>query len=171
MSEDLISRLVADRPYFMTVALRIARGNEHDAEDIVQQAYTNILKRNDLTDENPRGLMAFTMHNAAMSTYRHRQIMRRHEKTLDVSDAVYEPPVDPVPAEVSDALPRAMARLSPKQQALIQGFADGLPYNQIAEKLSLPIGSVMSGLYRARQKLQKELAQYVPAVQNTDVAA
>ena len=40
---------------------------------------------------------------------------------------------------------------------------EGYPYKEIADRLRIPIGTVMSRLHRGRQKLKKKLAAYAPA--------
>jgi RNA polymerase sigma-70 factor (ECF subfamily) len=70
-------------------------------------------------------------------------------------DACYDPPVeaDDLPDELNDAV----SALSEDYRKVILLSADGNDYNTIAEKLSIPIGTVMSRLWRARQFLKKRL--------------
>ena len=65
------------------------------------------------------------------------------------------------PDLVDDALKRALDRLRPEQRTVFLLVTLGeLSYQECADILELPIGTVMSRLFRARQQLQEELAQY-----------
>ena len=59
-----------------------------------------------------------------------------------------------------DAVRRAMAKL-PDEQRAVMGLVciDGQTYKEAAETLSIPIGTVMSRLARARLALARELAE------------
>ena len=59
-------------------------------------------------------------------------------------------------------LEAAVGRLSPEQRAVfvLRTFED-LSYNEIAEALDLSVGTVMSRLSRAREKLRGALAGYL----------
>tara|TARA_Y100000310_G_scaffold48170_1_gene44695 strand:+ start:263 stop:859 length:597 start_codon:yes stop_codon:yes gene_type:complete len=55
----------------------------------------------------------------------------------------------------------AIARLPPKQQKILeQREFQYDKYGEIAEKLGIPIGTVMSCLYRSRKRLVKDLASF-----------
>lgn len=166
MSEDLVSKLVADHNYFMRAALGITSGNADAAENVLQESYARILKRHQqkpLHNESPRGLMVQTLYNVVKSQYRHEQVERRHEKNIAVNTVLYETKYsDALPEELTKMLPRAMDSLSPKWRSLIEAAAEGLDTKEIAAKLNLPLGSVMSGLFRARKQLQQILSPYLP---------
>jgi RNA polymerase sigma-70 factor (ECF subfamily) len=60
------------------------------------------------------------------------------------------------------ALERAMDQLSPEHRAvLILKVDEGMRYQEIAETLEISQGTVMSRLFRARQKLKELLAEYL----------
>jgi RNA polymerase sigma-70 factor (ECF subfamily) len=64
--------------------------------------------------------------------------------------------------ELSVELQRALATVSEQHRAIvILREIEGLSYEQLAETLGIPKGTVMSRLFHARQKLQKALAPYV----------
>ena len=69
-------------------------------------------------------------------------------------DAIY-------PHLVDDALKRALDHLSPEQRAVFLLVTLGdLSYQECADILHIPIGTVMSRLFRARKQLQAELKGY-----------
>ena len=81
-----------------------------------------------------------------------------------------EPAVDDDPArglhraDLRHALDAALARLSPKVRTTFVLFAEaGLSYKEIAEAQGVPIGTVMSRMNYARQKLQSS-----PGLQGLD---
>lgn len=72
--------------------------------------------------------------------------------------------------ELSVELQRALATVSEQHRAIIVlREVEGLSYEQLAETLQIPKGTVMSRLFHARQKLQKALAPYVDEDQRVAV--
>ncbi|HEX5501277.1 MAG TPA: sigma-70 family RNA polymerase sigma factor [Thermomicrobiales bacterium] len=153
-------------------ALRLSR-NPQDAEDLVQETYLNAFRALDRFEEgtNLRAWLFRILNNAFISHYRRRK--RRPSSSLDdVSDFyLYDHLVD---------IPGASPAESPEQEVLnrigdeaILGALEELPvefrqvelladvegfaYREIADILGIPIGTVMSRLYRARRRLQKVL--------------
>ena len=65
------------------------------------------------------------------------------------------------PSLVDDGMKRALDRLPGEQRAvlLLVTLAE-LSYQECAEILNVPIGTIMSRLFRARQQLQNELTDY-----------
>lgn len=57
-----------------------------------------------------------------------------------------------------DAVLQAMARLSePQRVAIAMHYQQGLPLDQIAEALEMPVGTVKSHLHRGRQRMKEIL--------------
>jgi RNA polymerase sigma-70 factor (ECF subfamily) len=62
---------------------------------------------------------------------------------------------------VDDALKTALDRLGEEQRLVFLLVTLGeLSYQECADALSIPVGTVMSRLFRARRQLQEELAEY-----------
>jgi RNA polymerase sigma-70 factor (ECF subfamily) len=60
--------------------------------------------------------------------------------------------------ELRDRLEKAIARLSPHYRLLIAAhYLDGVQYEDLAEALKLPLGTVKTHLYRAKQQLRRWL--------------
>ena len=60
--------------------------------------------------------------------------------------------------ELRDRLEKAIARLPPHYRLLIAAhYLDGVRYQELAEALALPLGTVKTYLYRAKQQLRRLL--------------
>jgi len=154
------------------VAYRLL-GNEADALDAVQEGFVKALSHLD----GFQGRSSFktwlfrVVSNAALDLGRARR--RRECLSLDISrddDNELRQPVvlnDPASGLERDdlrrLLQRALAQLPDAQQRTFILLADGgLSYRQIADVLEISIGTVMSRLFYARQKLRAWLAARLP---------
>ncbi len=65
-----------------------------------------------------------------------------------------------IPREEAIALERALLALSPEQRELVTlKHLDGLSYEELAVRLEVPVGTVMSRLYYARKTLREKLSR------------
>jgi len=153
-------------------ALRLSR-NPQDAEDLVQEAYLNAFRALDRFEEgtNLRAWLFRILNNAFISQYRRRK--RRPSSSLDdvteyyLYDHMAEGGVAPQPENPErevltrigdDAVLQALEELPVEfRQVELLADVEGFSYREIADILGIPIGTVMSRLYRARRRLQKLL--------------
>jgi RNA polymerase sigma-70 factor (ECF subfamily) len=147
-------------------ALLRVLGSAEDARDVVQDAFVQAFVKLD----SFRGSSAFytwlyrIAFNLAMSHHR-----RRHPTTsLDGAKvACGHEPADAGPApearfaqrERAELVHAALAQLSAEhRQVLVLRELEGCRYDQIADILQLPVGTVRSRLFRARLQLRDQLA-------------
>jgi RNA polymerase sigma-70 factor (ECF subfamily) len=77
-----------------------------------------------------------------------------YEKVLDDPDQVLQ--------QVSDPVRRAVKGLPPHERMVfLLRAVEGFSYREIADFLSIPMGTVMSHLFRARTRLRELLTDYV----------
>ena len=150
------------------VAYRVAYrllGNEQDALDAVQDGLLKAVRH--LEDFDGRsGFRTWLLRivtNAALDAGRR----RRRRPTLRLADlegddaeaAVQDDPARNLRRDdLRRILHAALDRLSPTTRTTFVLFAEGgLSYKEIADCQNLPIGTVMSRLHYARQKLQSYL--------------
>ena len=134
-----------------------------EAEDLVQEAYLRAFKARDtfrLGEGGARPWLFKILHNA----YRTRLERRHREPSADDAlDARPAAPPDPPPAvvdweQVDERLKSAVEALPPHLRVVLLLWAvDGLKYKEVAEVIGVPLGTVMSRLYRARQTLAEQV--------------
>jgi RNA polymerase sigma-70 factor (ECF subfamily) len=162
-------------------ALRMTR-NRQDAEDLVQETYLKAVRSADRfrEDASCRGWLFRILTNSYIDRYR-RERREPHavELTEDGTSGLYDDALDEAlpgepdhrtdPADLDWFLSLSMS--DPVKEA-IDGLPDafrelivlrdleGFSYRECAEMLEIPVGTVMSRLYRGRRLLQAALAGY-----------
>lgn len=151
-------------------------GSAEDARDVVQEAFVQAY----LKLETFRGSAAFytwlyrIAFNLAMSHARRRcpTASLDHLKTSvgrEPVDGQPIPEVHMVRRERVQLVHAALAALSAEyRQILVLRELEGCRYDQIAEILDLPVGTVRSRLFRAREQLREQLA---PILKENEIAA
>jgi len=146
-----------------------ALGSPEDAQDIAQEAFVNAFEKL----ASFKGQAAFYSWlfrialNAAVSSKRKTRRMstsveaRRDATGLEPTDE--NPATEPSYAmDVSDRqrlVRRALAELSEEfRTALVLKEMDGMSYEEIAEVVEVPLGTVRSRIHRARLELRAKLA-------------
>jgi RNA polymerase sigma-70 factor (ECF subfamily) len=154
--DALICALLAHVPGLRRYAAALA-GNAADADDLVQECIERALVRHETLRE-PESLgrwLRTILHNLYVTKLR-----RRGAASLPIEDfaedlALSVPPEDQ--GQIRD-LVRALGSLSVEhRQVLLLVSLEGLSYREVAEVLDIPIGTVMSRLARARERLRSLL--------------
>jgi RNA polymerase sigma-70 factor (ECF subfamily) len=167
--EDLV---LPHRDELYACALRYTR-NPGDAEDLVQEALMRAFAAwgRFIPGSNARAWVFRILTNSFINTCRRRKRQHRFatETPDDAVGALYgdrpRAASDPEGALVEDMLSDevlgALADLGDDYREVVM-LADlgGIKYRDIAEQLDIPIGTVMSRLFRARRQLEAELEDY-----------
>jgi RNA polymerase sigma-70 factor (ECF subfamily) len=159
---------------YRTVAYRVAYrllGREADALDAVQDGFVKTLTHLDRF----RGHSSFKtwllriVSNAALDVGRQRKRDSRlpqapPDNPPDRFGPAHLPPADTelVRADLREKIDEALARLPETQrQTFVLHVDGGMSYREVAETLGISIGTVMSRLFYARQKLKILLADQI----------
>ncbi len=142
-------------------------GRPEDALDLSQDAFVNAFRHIKRFDSSKRFFPWFysILKNLCMNHLN--RIRRRREDSIDEMAEEGQPaiPIESISPEDSivrkdleEKIGQALLRLKPKEREIIilQHFQD-YSYQQIADLLGIPIGTVMSRLYGARGALRREL--------------
>ena len=140
--------------------------NRDDAYDLLQDTTLKALDNEDKYVENVnfKGWVFTIMRNTFINNYRK---VVRSATVIDQTEDLYhlnlpqesglETPEDTVSAgEISDAI----NSFSDDYRIPFSMHVAGYKYNEIAEKMNLPLGTVKSRIFFARQRLQKMLKDY-----------
>lgn len=131
-------------------------GDREDALDVVQEAFIDAyqaLARFDLSREFYPWFYTI-LRNRCFKLL----VTRRKTLVLSVDESLILMPVSDVPPEDRLALERALLELSTAERELLTlKHLDGLSYNELAKRLDIPKGTVMSRLFHARKHLREKL--------------
>lgn len=151
---------------------RLARrwtGHPSRAEDLVQETYLRAIRaRDDFSLEvcGIRPWLVRIMHNLHVTRSQREQ---RQPVAMEDLDITAEPgrsqaPMTENPASfeaMDQHLVRAIEELPQEYQTVLMLWAlEDFSYQEIADALEVPIGTVMSRLHRARGRLSARLADY-----------
>jgi len=145
---------------------RYARSLLHhggQADDLVQDCLMRALERQQLwqPDSDLRAWLFTVMHNVYVNQIRKLQRQPVSVTLIDelaVADEVVADEVAPDQLARNQHLQRQMSRLPfPQREVLALVALEGFSYQQVAEILAIPIGTVMSRLNRARESMRQWL--------------
>ena len=134
--------------------------NEDDAWDITQEAF--LLSWLRIQQFEHRASFYTWLYSVTMNVARNSVHQQGRSKDVELRDSIPDSGVGPAEncqyREIRGWLNWALAELSPEQRAVVMlKELEGLHYREIAQKLSLSIGTVMSRLFYARKRLQSML--------------
>jgi len=151
------------------VALRLT-ANPSDADDLVQETMLKAFRAWDQYEKgtNAKGWLITILRNAFINEYRRRT---RHPENVDLDTiepfavfgeiqdedpqgAFFDKIVDDEVLKAIDQLPETF------RETLVLSDVEGMSYQEIAKILEIPVGTVKSRLFRARQALQGKLYEY-----------
>lgn len=155
----------------MSLIVRMVR-DPATAEDLAQETFVKAFRN--LRRYDPRRKLASWLfkiaHNTTLDHLRRKSLdtvpLEPGDAAGEESREVLAAPETWAPdrraesAELLAALERALARLAPKyREILLLRFREGLAYQEIADVVALPMGTVKIQLHRARKQLAHELAK------------
>jgi RNA polymerase sigma-70 factor (ECF subfamily) len=154
---------------------RVARrltGDPGRAQDLVQETYLRALRGAadfKLEDFGIRPWLLRIMQNLHTSRGERESRQPRAMDDQHLAAFAHEAPTPAPPTDdgqalfdsMDEQLVAALEHLPPEyQQVMLLWAVEDLSYREIAAALDVPIGTVMSRLYRARQSLSQQLREY-----------
>lgn len=131
-------------------------GHREEARDAIQEAFLDAFRALGRFDASRRFYPWFyvLLRNRCL-----KRLRRPRPETAPV--AILAAPADPAATESKEILERALASLEPADREIVTlRHLDGLSYRELADRLEIPIGTVMSRLHQARKRLRRALEDH-----------
>ncbi|GIQ69723.1 RNA polymerase sigma factor [Xylanibacillus composti] len=138
-------------------------GNEQDAMDAAQEALIRIYTKIDTYEEKAlfKTWVQRIVTNICIDKFRRRKPTVSIEEHNMVFQSERDVEDEIVSAYVAKDIQEAIEKLPEHHRAVVVlRYLQDFSYNEIAESLNLPLNTVKSYLYRARQQLQSLLHEY-----------
>jgi len=158
-------KLLSLQENMMNFALMLT-ANRDDAQDLLQDTTLKVLDKQDkfVDNVNFKGWVLTVMRNIFINNY-HKIV--RVQTVVDSSADLYNLDVvndsgfdSPDKAYQIKEITKAINGLNDDLKVPFSMFLSGYKYNEIAEKLNVPLGTVKSRIFFARQELQKRLKDF-----------
>ncbi|HVJ52815.1 MAG TPA: sigma-70 family RNA polymerase sigma factor [Aliidongia sp.] len=137
------------------------------ADDLVQDCLERVIGRwhQRRADGDARTWVFTILHNLAMSRLRQNTRRGRHLPLEDADEgATARPPTQEDGLRHRDLLEALKTLPDDQRSVLLLVSVEDLSYAETARVLDIPLGTVMSRLSRAREKLQRAMEAGAPAV-------
>lgn len=150
-------------PIFRALALKFTN-NWQDAQDLQQETLLKAYKARENFQEgtNFKNWLLMIMRNTFINDYRKRKVRGNLSQPEEISSLsewdqthTYSSGEQQLFTEDID---RAIKRISPIYSLPFLLFCQGYEYQEIAEQLSIPMGTVKSRIWMARTRLKERLA-------------
>ena len=158
-------KLLSLQENMMNFALMLT-ANRDDAQDLLHDTTLKVLDNQDkfVDNVNFKGWVLTVMRNIFINNY-HKIV--RVQTVVDSSADLYNLDVvndsgfdSPDKAYQIKEITKAINGLNDDLKVPFSMFLSGYKYNEIAEKLNVPLGTVKSRIFFARQELQKRLKDF-----------
>ena len=156
------NKLLGLQDYMMNFALTLTADRE-DALDLTQETSLRVLDNREKFTENRnfKGWVLTVMRNIFINNY-HKLV--RTQELIDYNVDAYNVPLmsdggENTPEGSMDIkeITEAISALQPTLKEPFSMYVSGYKYSEIAETLGIPLGTVKSRIFFARQELQRKL--------------
>lgn len=139
--------------------------NEEDAADLQQEMYLKVLSNaSSFEGSNVRSWAYTIMRNTFINSYRRKKAVNIFFDDSEFMENLSNTISNPTDAaDIHYSVNEIMKHVSEKnddQRIPFEMMLDGYRYEEIAQKLQLPLGSVKSRIFYMRKKLMSDLSGY-----------
>jgi RNA polymerase sigma-70 factor (ECF subfamily) len=158
-------KLIGLQENMMNFALTLT-ANRDDAQDLLQDTTLKVLNNQDkfVDNVNFKGWVLTVMRNLFINNY-HKVV--RTQTVIDQNADLYNLDIindsgfdSPEGSYQMNEINNAINNLSEEMRIPFSMFLSGYKYHEIADRLGLPLGTIKSRIFFARQELQRELEEF-----------
>ncbi len=139
--------------------------NWEDAEDLIQDTLLKALRYKDHFEEgtNFKGWIFTIMRNIFINGYKRKKLQMGLLENIKSETALLanRTSENTISTEINtQEIKKAIDGLSQEYKKPFQMIVDGYHYEEIAQEMNIPIGTVKSRIFHARQKLSEQLRDF-----------
>jgi RNA polymerase sigma-70 factor, ECF subfamily len=154
---DFVVLIHDHAPALYRIAYRLV-GDSHDAEDVVQETLRSAWKSRESFEcgRGQRAWLAAILRRRVVDRWRRagNRLMLSGNGPLDVPVSAGDPSTN----DFTDEMQQALSQLPPElRESLLLVVVGELTHQETANALGVPLGTVLSRVSRARQRLRKHL--------------
>lgn len=159
------SQLLGLQENMMNFAMQLT-ANKEDAQDLLQDTTLKVLDNQEkfIDNTNFKGWVLTVMRNIFINNYhrvvRVQTIVDKDADLYNVDTMNHSGMESPEGSYDLKEINKAIQTLSREMRTPFAMYVSGYKYNEIAEKLNIPIGTVKSRIFAARQELQDTLRDF-----------
>lgn len=165
MSEDFLLMILEFEKDMTGRAMSLYKGDESDSSDLVQDTILKALKNEDKFEKgtNLRAWLLTILYHLFVNRHRRNkkfdEICDKHKSFTTETSIRDAYTVDPIaPIEMESILVILKSQLEDIFYDVLHAVdVEDLSYKETADRLDIPVGTVMSRLYRARRKSREAL--------------
>lgn len=157
--------LSSNAQYLRSFAMKFTRDAE-DADDLLQDTFLKAFRYKDNFQEgtNIKGWLYTIMKNIFINNYKRKMFQKTITDSTDNSfyiDSSINQSFDSISSQISEKdIWKQIDALSDDYKIPFSMFLSGYHYDEIAEKIGIPMGTVKSRIFHARRKLMTSLRDF-----------
>ena len=157
--------LISHREFLRGFAFSFTKDSS-DADDLIQDTFLKALRYKDNFREgtNIKGWLFTIMRNIFINNYKRKKFQNTITDTTDNNyfiNASQDYSFDTVTTQINEKDVRgAIGGLNKEFRVPFTMFVEGYHYDEIADTLGIPMGTVKSRIFHARKKLSTKLTDY-----------
>ena len=157
--------LTSHREFLRGFAFSFTKDSE-DADDLIQDTFLKALryKNNFKEGTNIKGWLFTIMRNIFINNYKRKKFQNTITDTTDTNyfiNASQDYSFDSVTTQINEKdIRSAITSLNKEFRVPFTMFVEGYHYDEIADTLGIPMGTVKSRIFHARKKLGNKLTDY-----------
>lgn len=137
-------------------------GNENDSDDIIQDAFHNILNVKDFEAiDNPKAYLFRAARNVALNRMRRHNLHQDYVESHDAQDSISQEVERSIIAKNDlTKVKQALEKLPPKdRETFLLNRIEGKSYREISEELNVTVSTVEKRMMKVLAKIRKSLDQ------------
>jgi RNA polymerase sigma factor (sigma-70 family) len=145
-----------------SIIKQIITDNPEIASDVLQEVFINIWRKIDTYDQTKGRLFTWMLNiarNAAIDTLRSKSY-QNSQKNQELPENVYKAVTDQITQQNVDniGLKKVLEKLKPEHRILVElSYFKGFTHEEIAEMMSIPLGTVKTRIRNALLQLREYL--------------